>query len=142
MRSCVAVSIHVWHPSQHTSTSPYRRAWRVASHHLPWDRAPAHLPGRYRSDFVEGVLTKSDERVEDANLFRRQGVHLEQLVQVVAELLKIDPPQIWQRNKTVIGVQAKGLVVIGVPKSWDDCHRGCKKIGHYATHCKSGSSAR
>lgn len=53
----------------------------------------------------------------------QQWVHLEQLVQVVAELLKIEPAQVWQRNKRTIAVQAKSLV----------CYWATQELGMAAT---------
>jgi len=76
------------------------------------------------SDFVEGILSAAEERVEDGSLYwQQQGVDLERLVQVVAELLMIDPAEVWQTNKRTIAVQAKSLV----------CYWATQELGMTAT---------
>jgi hypothetical protein len=61
------------------------------------------------SDFVEEVLNSAEE-VEEKNYYREKGLDLEWLVQLVANLLKLNAGELWQGGKKSLTVEGRDLV--------------------------------
>ncbi|OEU65234.1 MAG: transposase [Desulfobacterales bacterium PC51MH44] len=62
------------------------------------------------SDFVENVLAEAQEALEHKYALAAQGVDLEHLIQITADLLSIDPKIIFGSWKTRNAVKARSLI--------------------------------
>ncbi len=62
------------------------------------------------SDFVESVLMETEDRLESASSFRRQGIDLDRLAQIVADLHNMDVREVWARGKLPSRVQARAIL--------------------------------
>ena len=69
------------------------------------------------------MLTAAQEKMENENFYGQRGLDIDWLVQVVADLLKIDAAEGWKRGKKTISVQAKSLV----------CYWATQELGLTAT---------
>jgi putative transposase len=61
------------------------------------------------SVFVESVLRETEERLETESFFGRQGIDLDRLAQIVADLLAVDVGEVWACGKQPRRVQARSL---------------------------------
>lgn len=62
------------------------------------------------SDFVQMVLSASQEQLERATVYRREGVDLEQVAQRVSDLLRLNVGEIWRPSKKPELVKARSLL--------------------------------
>ncbi len=87
----------------------------------------AHLKSDERilgdSEFVETVLKDAEERLESANVYRRQGFDLEWVAQMVANLLEVDTGEVWAPGKLPVRVHARSLL----------CYWAVREMGMSAT---------
>lgn len=61
------------------------------------------------STFVESVLREAEERLETGSFFQRQGIDLDRLAQIVADLFAVDVREVWACGKQPMRVQARSL---------------------------------
>lgn len=77
-------------------------------------RSKEHLKGDERilgdSDFVEQVLAAADELLEKKYRFKAQGMDVDKIAQRVADLLDLDPNEVWSEGKYRQIVQARSLL--------------------------------
>ena len=87
----------------------------------------AHLKSDERilgdSEFVETVLKEAEERLEAASVYRLQGLDLEWVAQMVANLLQVDAGEVWAPGKQPVRVQARSLL----------CYWAVREMGMSAT---------
>jgi putative transposase len=90
------------------------RSSRGWEHILSARRFGEHLKSDERilgdSDFVEEVLSGVHEKMDRTRLCRENGKDLAWLSQKVADLLKIDPAEIWKEGKRAKTVQGRRLL--------------------------------
>lgn len=75
------------------------------------------------SDFVEWVLKGTEDRLEATSLLLREGIDLERLAKIVADLLAIDVREVWACGKQPKRVEARNLL----------CHWAVRELGVSAT---------
>jgi REP element-mobilizing transposase RayT len=77
-------------------------------------KARIHLKGDERilgdSDFVKEVLSEHKEQFERRYRLEAQGYNVERIVEKVAEVLKIEPEEIWKPGNQPLRVKARSLV--------------------------------
>ncbi len=78
-------------------------------------------------DFVNNVLAKADEAMERKYALAAQGVDLDRLIQLTAELLSIHPKRIFGPGKSRDVVKARNLI----------CHWGAFELKLTMTHLAS-----
>ena len=61
------------------------------------------------SDFVERILESADEQMERRMRYRQQGVDLEELTKIVAEVLCVEPVELAAPGRQPHRVQARNL---------------------------------
>jgi putative transposase len=62
------------------------------------------------SEFVEDVIGQADEQFDERFLCRANGVHIDQLAQIVACALGLDVAEVWREGQTPMTVQARYLM--------------------------------
>jgi REP element-mobilizing transposase RayT len=75
-------------------------------------------------EFVEKVLTKANEALERKYCLKAKGVHIDRIAARVAEIVGVEPAQVWAAGKQPKLVQARSLLCywatseLGVRQAW------------------------
>jgi putative transposase len=74
-------------------------------------------------DFVESILNEADRQLSDRQRYQAAGFGLDELSILVAELLEINPSQVWAAGKQPERVKARSLF----------CYWAVRELGYTAT---------
>lgn len=62
------------------------------------------------SDFVESIIAKSEEQFEKRHKLKRLGYDLDRIAERVAEVLNIEPEQVFSKGRQKLKVRARSLL--------------------------------
>jgi REP-associated tyrosine transposase len=82
------------------------------------------------SDFVDSVISRSEEQFERRHKLKRQGYDLARIVGGVAEVLGMDPDEVFSRGRQERKVKARSLLCFWAARELGVSHTAlARKLG-------------
>ena len=80
------------------------------------------------SEFVDSVISQSDEHYERRHKLRRQGYDLDRVVQRVSEVLGVKPEDIFSKGRQNRKVTARSLMCFWAAREFGMSHARAKEL--------------